>query len=155
MSARKSVSQLEAGLAFASVNKSQKFHTNDVNAYWIWTGALNSQLMYVERSINKLSPSLPVENMCGKPRNRKSMRTKNVTAVSRFRLKYPCQRSLASWTILMFHYYKPEYRRFFLFRVIYSVQLKTGHCTWNVPSTQDITKRAGEKNRHDLVILSY
>ena len=76
-------------------------------SHWIWTEAH----MYVERSINKLSPSYQWET-CGKSRNGKSLRTKSrMTVVNRFCVRFTRERSLASWTILCHTTTNSGYRR--------------------------------------------
>ena len=54
---------------------------------------------------------------------------------------------------LIFTHYKLGYRRVFFGCDLRTT--KTGHRTWKVPSTQDMTKHAGKKIRYDLVIANY
>ena len=94
----------------------------------------------------------------GKPRNRDLFTNQKYDSRKPFSCKISSPKKscfMNNLSVSILQTWVSEIFLFFMFRVIYSLQLKTGHCIWNVPSTQDITKRAGEKNRHDLVILSY
>ena len=126
-----------------------------VLVYWIWTGALAGQLaqfMYTERSINKHwgqhSPS------CGK-HVRKTEKPEIFTNQKYDNRKpFSCQISSPKKSCFM-NNLNVTLLQTWVSEIFIAYNSKPENRTWNVPRTQDITKRAGEKNRHDLVILSY